>query len=307
MIFTNQHIISANQFSHESLQILFQQADTLQKKLLQHGILSILADKVMATLFYEPSTRTRLSFEAAMNRLGGRVISTSHAKQYSSVTKGESLTDTIRTVQQYADVIVLRHTDKGAAEQAASVSTIPILNAGDGEGEHPTQALLDTYTILQETNTLDNLKIAVIGDLKYGRTVHSLAQLVNLFHNELFFVSPENLRIPDWIKSKITIPYTQTDNLAEIIPLVDVLYVTRIQKERFTDEREYEKCKGIYKITPDLLSAAKEKLVIMHPLPRVDEISPLVDSDPRAAYFRQVKNGMLIRMALLTLVFGKKL
>ncbi|MEI6222945.1 MAG: aspartate carbamoyltransferase [bacterium] len=307
MSFTGQSIISANQFSPASLKDIFERADRITKRVQQEGVLPTLNDKVMATLFYEPSTRTRLSFESAMQRLGGRVVSTSSAKQYSSVIKGETLSDTIRTIQQYSDVIVLRHTDKGAATEASTVAQIPIINAGDGDGEHPTQALLDMYTILKESGRHEGLKIAMIGDLKYGRTVHSLSQLLTLYDNSFYFVSPPELTIPAWVKEKITCPYQETQNLLEILPEVDVLYVTRIQKERFESEAEYERYRGVYKITPEVMEKAKSTMVLMHPLPRIDEISPAIDTDPRAAYFRQVKNGMLIRMTMLSLVFGRNL
>jgi len=305
MNFTGESIISANQFSSEDIATIFEKADFFQQQVHQKGCLDILSDKVMATLFYEPSTRTRLSFESAMQRLGGRVVSTSSARHYSSVTKGESLKDTIRTIQQYVDIIVMRHTDKGAAKEAVTVTDIPLINAGDGTGEHPSQALLDLYTIKKETGKNEGLHIAMVGDLKFGRTIHSLTKLLSLFDNKITFIAPDVLQVPDWVTSSLDISFSQQTELEPTLPEADVLYITRIQKERFESEEEYAKYKGIYKITPETMNKAKPSAALMHPLPRVDEIVPEVDSDPRAAYFKQVKNGMFIRMALLALVMGK--
>ncbi len=271
------------------------------------GSFDLLKGKILANLFYEPSTRTASSFMSAMRRLGGSVIPISEV-QYSSVSKGESLPDTVRTLECYADVIVLRHPDVGASALAAQYAKKPIINAGDGVGEHPTQALLDLYTILEELSKVDGLTITMLGDLKYGRTVHSLARLLSLFDVRLNYVSPDILRMPQAIISEISekeIPQTEHETLDQILPETDVLYVTRVQKERFENLVEYESVKNAYIIDTDTLKRAKEKMIVIHPLPRVGEISMDVDDDPRAAYFRQMENGMYIRMALLAAVLGK--
>ena len=228
--------------------------------------------------------------------------------QYSSVSKGESLADTIRTLEQYSDVIVLRHPEIGSARVAADAAEIPIINAGDGPGEHPTQALLDLYTIWREMGRINGLKIAMVGDLRFGRTVHSLTKLLMHFDVSLRFVSPEILRMPLTIMNDVRdrgLNVRETHDVADVIENADVLYVTRVQKERFSDLDQYNEVKGQYLITPELMEQAKKKMIVMHPLPRVGEIDPALDSDPRAAYFRQVKNGMYIRMALLAAVLGK--
>ena len=265
----------------------------------------MLKGKILATLFFEPSTRTRLSFEAAMLKLGGSTIGFAEA-EIASVRKGENLADTIRTVENYADIIALRHPLEGAAKLAAEFSKVPILNAGSGAEEHPTQALMDLYTMQKEKGTIDGLKIALVGDLRYGRTVHSLAYALSLYDIELYLISPESLRMRHEviraIKDKISI--TQDTNLEKVIPQVDVLYVTRIQKERFPDPAEYAKVKGIYRIDLDTLKNAKKDMIILHPPPRVDEIAAEVDSKPQARYFQQVWNGIVVRMTLLALVLG---
>lgn len=304
MPFSHRHILSAHQFTAYDIEMVFDEAFRLQEAVRRQGVLATLPHSLMATLFYEPSTRTRLSFEAAMQRLGGRVVSTSHAKHYSSVTKGETLQDTIQSIQQYVDVIVLRHTDRGAAGEAAAVATVPIINAGDGDGEHPTQALLDMYTILQEQGRTENLTVAMIGDMKYGRTVHSLTQLLNLYANRIIFVAPPALQIPDWVTKDCNIPYEKTESMETAFAEADILYVTRLQKERFEKAADYQRYQGQYSITLETLQKLSPTATILHPLPRVDEISPEVDHDPRAAYFRQMKNGMFVRMALLHLVLG---
>lgn len=292
------HILEVGQFSKAELETILSTAEKMKQLVEKVGGNDRLTRKVIANLFYEPSTRTSSSFAAAMYRLGGKVISINDV-QYSSVAKGESLEDTIRTLEQYADCIVLRHPEIGAAKRAAAVSHVPIINAGDGAGDHPTQALLDLFTILQEKQQIDNLTITMVGDLKYGRTVHSLAEILNHFDVTLQFVSPPQLAFPDMIKSKLKNQYSETDDLESVIKKSDVLYVTRVQKERFENIDEYEKLKNHYIITNKLLEKAKKKLTIMHPLPRVGEIAYEVDKDPRAAYFRQMKNGMYMRMALL--------
>ncbi|MFH1563562.1 MAG: aspartate carbamoyltransferase [Nitrospirota bacterium] len=263
--------------------------------------------KILATLFYEPSTRTRLSFESAMLRLGGEVITTENAPAFSSVTKGESLVDTIRVIGAYADVIVLRHYEEGSSKIASEVSPVPIINAGDGAGQHPTQALLDIYTIQKELGRIDDLKIGLVGDLLYGRTVHSLTYLLAQQEGiKLYFVSPEEIRMPrdiiHYLEEERKVSFEETTDLKEIASKVDVLYVTRIQKERFRNVEDYNRLKGVYLIDNELLSLMKKDARILHPLPRVDEIAIEVDEDPRAAYFRQVDNGLYLRMALLKMI-----
>jgi aspartate carbamoyltransferase len=263
---------------------------------------------VLACLFYEPSTRTSSSFIAAMSRLGGTVIPITQGVQFSSVSKGESLPDTIRTLESYADVIVIRHPEMGSAQISADYARKPVINGGDGVGEHPTQALLDMFTIKEELGDIDGLNIGMVGDLRNGRTVHSLARLLCLYDVRFNFVSPEILRLPLDVMNDIRdhgLPVTETYDVAEIISDVDVLYVTRVQKERFADLAQYEEVSDLYVITPELMEQAKDKMIVMHPLPRAGEISYHLDTDPRAAYFRQMENGMYIRMALLAAVLGK--
>lgn len=262
----------------------------------------------MATLFYEPSTRTRLSFESAMIRLGGSVISTENASEFSSAVKGETLEDTIRIVHSYADVIVLRHFSKGASEIASKISAVPIVNAGDGAGEHPTQALLDLFTICENKN-INGLKIAMVGDLKFGRTIHSLLKLLSLYKDvEVKLVAPNLLGLPSSLKLELSqkgLHLEESENLKDSLFRSDVLYMTRVQKERFTSEKEYKKYFGKYILTKELARKMKKDAIIMHPLPRVNEIAPEVDKDPRAFYFMQAKNGLFVRMALLSWIFHK--
>jgi aspartate carbamoyltransferase len=242
-----------------------------------------------------------------MERLGGSVIPINEVR-YSSVAKGESLPDTIRSLECYSDVIVLRHPETGSAALAAQYGRKPIINAGDGTGEHPTQALLDLFTIQEEMGHVNGLTITMLGDLKYGRTVHSLARLLTLYNVKLNYVSPELLRMPSEVVNEIgakLIPQAEYTNLDEVLAQTDVLYVTRVQKERFENPEDYEKVRGSYVITPDLMTQAKENMIVMHPLPRVGEISMDFDDDPRAAYFRQMEYGLYVRMALLALVLGK--
>lgn len=302
-----QDILSVRQFTPDLLDYVFGVADEMRTLVERFGSADLLQGKVMANLFYEPSTRTSSSFMAAMQRLGGQVIPI-NSVTFSSVTKGESLADTVRTLECYADVIVLRHYEVGAAAEAAYWASKPIINAGDGVGEHPTQALLDAYTILRDLGRMDNLTVAMLGDLRFGRTVHSLTRLL-LHRNIIFrFVSPRLLRMPEEIRDEVTAAgdvFTEHEDVHEVIQEVDVLYVTRVQKERFTDLSEYEKVQGAYIITPELLRQAKDEMIVMHPLPRVGEISYEVDRDPRAAYFRQMQNGVYIRMALLAAVLGR--
>uniref|UniRef100_A0A7S0RKX1 aspartate carbamoyltransferase n=1 Tax=Chlamydomonas leiostraca TaxID=1034604 RepID=A0A7S0RKX1_9CHLO len=299
------HVLASEQFTKESLNIIFDEAMKMEK--IRPGMpeARMLEGYIMSTLFYEPSTRTRLSFESAMTRLGGTVISTESAGEYSSAAKGETLEDTIRTVEGYADVIVLRHFQEGSARRAASVASIPILNAGDGPGQHPSQALLDVYTIKREVGRLDNIKIGMVGDLMNGRTVRSLCKVMSLFPGlKVYFVAPSVVRMKDDIKEYLTqrgVQWSEVDDLASVAADVDVLYQTRIQKERFTDLQEYAKARGKYIIDESIMRALRKDAVVLHPLPRVDEITVDVDADPRAAYFRQARNGLYIRMALLKL------
>ena len=267
----------------------------------------MLHGKILATLFFEPSTRTRLSFESAMNKLGGTAIGFAEPK-VAAIKKGENLADTIRVVDNYADVMVLRHPLEGAARLAAEFASVPVINAGSGAEEHPTQALLDLYTILKEKGTIDGLNITLMGDLRYGRTVHSLAYALSLYNVKLFLVSPELLRmrreVSSLIKKKIKV--AEGTKIEDFLPETDVLYVTRIQEERFPDPAEYAKVSGTYKIDVPTLKNAKEDMIIMHPLPRVDEIDPEVDNTLHARYFQQVWNGIVTRIALLALIFGAK-
>jgi len=305
---SHQDILSVKQFDRDKLDYIFARAREMREMVKRVGAVDLLKGRVLTCLFYEPSTRTSSSFIAAMERLGGSVIPITQGVKFSSISKGETLADTIRVLEQYSDVIVLRHPEVGSAQLAADVASIPVLNAGDGPGEHPTQALLDLFTIREELGTIDGLKIGMIGDLRYGRTVHSLTKLLLQYDVSLRFVSPEILRLPLTVMNQVidaNIPVRETHDVADVIKNADVLYVTRVQKERFTDLTQYEEVKNYFKITPELMEQAKEKMIVMHPLPRVGEILDAVDSDPRAAYFRQVKNGMYIRMALLAAVLGK--
>jgi len=301
--FTGRDIISIEDFSRKEIDYILTKSRNMEP-IASKGS-NILNRKVLATLFFEPSTRTRLSFEAAMLKLGGSTIGFADA-DITSVKKGENLSDTIRTIENYADIIALRHPLEGSAKLAAEFSRVPILNAGSGAEEHPTQALMDLYTIQKEKGKIDNLKIALVGDLRYGRTVHSLAWALSLYNIELYLISPESLRmrkgVVSSIKNKISI--IEDKNLEKIIPQIDVLYVTRIQKERFPDPVEYSKVKGVYKIDLNTIKAGKKNLIILHPLPRLNEIASEVDNTPQAKYFKQVWNGIVVRMALLSLVLG---
>lgn len=303
-----QDILSVDQFDRKKLAYVFGRAHEMRELVERVGGCDLLQGHVLACLFYEPSTRTSSSFIAAMERLGGGIIPITQGVQFSSVSKGETLPDTIRTLEQYADVIVLRHPEIGSARVAGDYATVPVINAGDGAGEHPTQALLDLFTIQEELGRIDGLKIAMVGDLRYGRTVHSLTRLLLQYDVSLRFVSPEILRLPMVLMNKVIdrgVEVRETHDVADVIEHADVLYVTRVQKERFSDLAQYEEVKDQYEITPELMQQAKDEMVVMHPLPRVGEIHYAVDSDPRAAYFRQVRNGMYIRMALLAAVLGK--
>ncbi|TWW68503.1 CAD protein [Takifugu flavidus] len=301
-----QHILTVRQFSKEQISHLFNVAHTLRLLVQKERSLDILKGKVMASMFYEVSTRTSSSFSAAMQRLGGSVVHFSEST--SSSQKGESLADSVQTMSCYADVLVLRHPMPGAVESASRQCRKPVINAGDGVGEHPTQALLDVFTIREELGTVNGMTITMVGDLKHGRTVHSLAKLLTQYRITLRYVAPKNLHMPaeiiDFVASK-GIKQEEFDSIEEALPETDVLYMTRIQKERFASEEEYRACFGQFILTPHIMTVAKKKMVVMHPLPRVNEISVEVDTDPRAAYFRQAENGMYIRMALLATVLGR--
>lgn len=303
------HVIEAKQFSYgKLLETIFKRAEYMEEKDKKGKFPQSLKGKRIASFFYEESTRTRFSFEAAVLALGGTVVSTEKASQFSSVAKGETLEDTIRILNGYVHAIIMRHNVEGSAKIAAQYSKVPIINAGDGKGEHPTQALLDLYTIKKEIGRMDDFSIAMIGDLKYGRTVHSLTYLLESRKSvKIYFVSPEILKISDeHVKSLIASKtyFEETTKLEEVLDKADVLYVTRIQKERFEKPEDYEQVKDAYKIDKETMKKIKTDAIIMHPLPRVTEIDPKVDTDPRAAYFRQAQNGLYIRMALLDMILG---
>ena len=301
---SSKDVLRADQFSVDEVDLILGRAADYEQALTEGSVLDELRGKVLATLFFEPSTRTRLSFESAMLRLGGRVISVAEGKS-SSAAKGESLHDTIRTVEGYADVIVLRHPEIGSAAEAATATHLPVLNAGDGAGQHPTQSLLDLYTIRKEQGKVDGLKIALAGDLKNGRTVHSLADLLANYDVEYTFAAPKALSMPAEIVEKLRAQgktVAETEDLGEAIASSDVLYMTRIQRERFDDPAEYDRLKNAFVLTKAMLAPASASLTVMHPLPRVNEIATDVDALPGAAYFRQTANGVPIRMALLALV-----
>jgi aspartate carbamoyltransferase catalytic subunit len=297
------HVLSSHQFDRARLDAVFARARGLAQ--VRDGRL---AGRIMATLFYEPSTRTRLSFESAMLRLGGSVIGTEAAREFSSVIKGETLEDTIRMVAAYADLIVLRHDEAGAAARAAAVSGVPIVNAGDGPGEHPTQALLDLYTVDSELGRIEGLHVALCGDLRYGRTARSLALLLSLYPGvRLTFVAPDVVQMRPDILALMDdrgVPYRITDSLLDTVGDADVLYQTRVQKERFEEPSDFERARGDTRIDMRVMDALPPHAIVMHPLPRVDEIDHEVDADPRAAYFRQARNGVAIRMALLEMLLA---
>ncbi|MBQ0029051.1 MAG: aspartate carbamoyltransferase [Bacteroidales bacterium] len=299
----NTSLVSISQYSKEKLLEILDKAAKFEK----NPNRKILDGKVVATLFFEPSTRTRLSFETAANRLGARVIGFSDAST-SSTSKGETLKDTITIVSNYADVIVMRHFIEGAARYASEVSRIPIVNAGDGANQHPTQTLLDLYSIKKTQGTLENLKIAMVGDLKYGRTVHSLINAMSHFNPSFKFISPKVLELPTSYKmfcKEKNIPFEEYSELnEEVIADADILYMTRVQKERFTDLFEYEKVKNVYVLTNKLLENTKDNLKILHPLPRVGEIACEVDENPKAYYFQQAQNGLYARQAVICDVLG---
>jgi len=291
------HIISIGDFDRDGIDRLLDHAGQIDKKKYNAHALD---GRILAVLFFEPSTRTRLSFESAIARLGGTSLSVGSVEAC-SMAKGETLADTVRVVSGYADAIVIRHPKEGAARLAAEFSTVPVINAGDGAGQHPSQTFLDLYTIRQSM-PLDGLDIALIGDLRYGRTAHSLASALSLYNVRLHTICPKGLELPATLAAQLAAKGTEIiehDNLEEIIPEMDVLYVTRIQRERFPDSASYFNVASSYRITPELLAGAKKRLIVLHPLPRVDEIDPRVDALPHARYFEQSRNGVPVRMAML--------
>ncbi|XP_078448057.1 PYRIMIDINE B [Wolffia australiana] len=305
--FELEDVVEAQQFDREMLTRIFEVAREMEEIEMGSKGSEMLKGQLMATLFYEPSTRTRLSFESAMKRLGGEVLTTENAREFSSAAKGETLEDTIRTVEAYADIIVMRHFESGSARRAAIAAGIPIINAGDGPGQHPTQALLDVYTIEREIGRLDGISLGLVGDLAHGRTVRSLAYLIAKYKGvKIYFVSPDVVKMKDDIKEYLTgkgVEWEESDDLMEVASKCDVIYQTRIQKERFGERIDlYEEARGKYIVDRNVLDVLPKESVIMHPLPRLDEITHDVDADPRAAYFRQAKNGLYIRMALLKLL-----
>ncbi|HET9014428.1 MAG TPA: aspartate carbamoyltransferase [Thermomicrobiaceae bacterium] len=301
-------ILEVRQFDREFLEEIFRRADEMRAVVASGGS-SRLRGKIMATLFFEPSTRTRLSFESAMSRLGGSVLSAEYARETSSAAKGETVEDTARIVESYADVIVIRHPEAGSAARAAAVVDVPVINAGDGPHEHPTQGLLDLYTIRSELGRVDNLTIALVGDLKYGRAPRSLALLAMQTRGvELVFVAPPNVRMGEDVKRTLAeagVRFREEADLQSVLPAVDVVYQTRIQHERFASEEDYAAARGRYVIDPEAMQRLGRHAILLHPLPRVDEIAPPVDQDPRAVYFRQARNGVYVRMALLDLLLGE--
>ncbi len=301
------HAIATEQFTDKAVldRLIKRAADFAAMPLAEYP--KPLEHLTIATIFFEPSTRTRLSFETAIQNLGGKLITVENAGDFSSAKKGESLEDTILTLNAYADGIVIRHPEVGSADRAAAVSDVPVINAGDGAGEHPSQALLDLYTIQKEHGTIDGLKIGMVGDLLNGRTIHSFIQLLALYKVELYLIAPMQLQLPkkylDILKKHET-PYTLCDNWDDIIGELDVLYMTRVQKERFKFIQDYQALKDSFILTPQIVKKMKKDAIILHPLPRVNEIHPAVDQDFRARYFAQVKNGLYMRMALLEYLFS---
>lgn len=299
----NNSLVTIANLSREDIMHLLHQAEKFEREPNR----TILSDKVVATLFFEPSTRTRLSFETAANRLGARVIGFTDPKVTSS-TKGETLKDTIMMVSNYADVIVMRHYLEGAARYAAEISPVPVINAGDGANQHPTQTLLDLYSIYKTQGTLDNLHIYLVGDLKYGRTVHSLIMAMRHFNPTFHFIAPKELAMPEEYKiycQNRNIPFIEEEEFnADIIANADILYMTRVQRERFTDLMEYERVKDVYILKASMLKDAKPTMKVLHPLPRVNEIAYDVDDDPHAYYFQQARNGLYARQAIICNTLG---
>jgi len=298
------YLISATQFAdRELLENLFASAAEMERHDSERTLRLSLSGRILATIFYEPSTRTRLSFEAAMQKLGGGILTAENARENSSAAKGESIADAIRVIGGYADVIVMRHFEEGAAKAAAEISPVPLINAGDGAGEHPTQALVDIYTIMKELGGVEGRRIALVGDLLYGRTIHSLLQLLCLYPGvSIDLISPQNLRLPAkyiYYLKQNNVDFRESETLEESIGTADVLYITRVQRERFAVVSEYEAIKDSYFVDAAIAERLKPDAIILHALPRLNEIASAVDNNPRAAYFRQAKNGLYLRMALL--------
>jgi aspartate carbamoyltransferase catalytic subunit len=303
--FPHRNILDADQFTREDLDFIINKTNTMKQLLANGKAFGILKGKLLASLFFEASTRTRLSFESAMERLGGRVISTV-GFQFSSISKGETLYDTMKMIEAYADIAVIRHPVEGSSRIAAGAVKMPVINAGDGAGQHPTQALLDMYTIKSEKKTLENITIGFIGDLKYGRTIHSLIKLLKFYNVHAYLISPEDLKLPDSYKKDLNgypLTFEETSDMKKIWDC-DVIYVTRIQEERFADHREFERLKETYKVNKEMILASKKDTTVLHPLPRVTELSTDVDDLPNAAYFRQAEYGVVVRMTLLCLCLG---
>lgn len=306
MYYNHKNVLDTEQFSKPDLDFLIGKIRVMERLVEQKKAFGILTGKLLASLFFEASTRTRLSFEAAMERLGGRVISTV-GFQFSSISKGETLYDTMKMVEAYADIAVIRHPVEGSSRIAAGAVKIPVINAGDGAGQHPTQAILDLYTIISEKGTLDGLTVAFIGDLKYGRTIHSLINLLRHYKVRLFLISPPELALPESYKKALqgySLTLEETTDIKAVWDC-DVAYVTRIQEERFPDHKEYERLKDLFKINKELILASKKETTVLHPLPRVNELSTDVDDLPNAAYFRQARYGVVSRMTLLCLSLGQ--
>lgn len=300
----NKSLVSIDDLSTEEVLKILELAGEFEKNPVQN----LLNGKVIATLFFEPSTRTRLSFESAINRLGGKIVGFSDSSS-SSVTKGETLHDTIKMVSSYCDLIVMRHPVEGSARYASEIASVPVINAGDGANQHPTQTLLDLYSIKKTQGTLDNLNIFMVGDLKYGRTVHSLMMAMSRWNTTFNFISPEELRMPDEFKlylENLGLKYYEHTDFTEFISKADIIYMTRVQKERFSDPIEYEKVKNVYVLKNKMLDNTKPNMRILHPLPRVNEIHPDVDSNPKAYYFTQALNGVYTRQAILCSLLGVK-
>ncbi|HKK58406.1 MAG TPA: aspartate carbamoyltransferase [Salinivirga sp.] len=300
----NKSLISITDYSKAEYLRLIEIAEEFEQNPKQQ----LLEGVVIASLFFEPSTRTRLSFESAINRLGGKIVGFTDAAS-SSVKKGESLKDTILTVSNYSDLIVMRHPLEGSSRFASEIAPVPVVNAGDGANQHPTQCMLDLYSIKKTQNTLDNLNVALVGDLKYGRTVHSLMMAMSNFNTTFNFISPNELRMPDTYKNYLdnqNIRYYEHDNLEEAIPHADIIYMTRVQRERFSDPIEYEKVKNSYVLRNAMLDQTKDNMRILHPLPRVSEIHEDVDSNPKAYYFQQALNGVYMRQAIISSILGLK-
>jgi aspartate carbamoyltransferase catalytic subunit len=305
---TGRDVLRLDRFSAQEIFYILDTAERFVRRLERERHLDLMAGKVLATLFYEPSTRTRLSFESAMLRMGGEVLSVASAMTTSSAAKGETLYDTGKMIEAYADVAVIRHPRQGSAQELAEGAAIPVINGGDGTGQHPTQGLLDLFTIRHECGSLENLTMALVGDLKNGRTVHSLAPALALFGTSFYFVSPPSLAMPAEVRrgvEELGASVVETESLREAAAGSDVMYITRVQKERFQDPAEYEAVRASYVVDIALIEEAKEGIVVMHPLPRVNEILREVDDYAGAAYFRQAANGVPVRMALLALVTGQ--